>query len=88
MRIIDCYLNKYKESEIKKISKDEIADLELMIKEIFVFALIWSVGTTTNLTGRMKFDKWFREKIKDIGIPFPEDKLIYDYKFNPETKEW
>ncbi len=36
----------------------------------------------------MKFDKYFRQQINDIGIEFPEDKLVYDYKFNPQTKEW
>ena len=36
----------------------------------------------------MKFDKWIRPRIVELGINFPEEKLVYDYKFNPETKEW
>mmetsp|Transcript_9667 Transcript_9667/g.9378 ORF Transcript_9667/g.9378 Transcript_9667/m.9378 type:complete len:296 (+) Transcript_9667:1687-2574(+) len=68
MRILDCYFSPYVENEIKRISKDEIAKLETMIPELFVFSFIWSIGTTTNLEGRMKFDKYFREKIKDLGI--------------------
>jgi flagellar biosynthesis regulator FlaF len=31
MRILDCYFSLYIESEIKKISKEEIANLETMI---------------------------------------------------------
>jgi dynein heavy chain len=88
MRILDCYFVNYIESEVKKITKDDISNLETMITQLFVFSFIWSIGTTTTLEGRVKFDKFFREKIQKLGIEFPEDKLVYDYKFNPETKEW
>jgi len=53
-----------------------------------MFALFWSIGTTTNLEGRMKFNTWIREKMTANSIEFPEDKLVYDYKFNTESKEW
>jgi dynein heavy chain len=86
MRILDCYFVNYIESEIKKISKDDITNLEGMITQLFVFSIIWSVGTTTTLDGRARFDKWFRERIGPLGIEFPEDKLVYDYQFNTETK--
>jgi Dynein heavy chain AAA lid domain len=88
MRILDCYFEKYVESEVKKVTKDDVILLESIITQLFVFAMIWSVGTTTTLDGRMKFDVFFREKITKLGIDFPEDKLVYDYKYNIETKEW
>ena len=88
MRILDCFFSNYVESEIKRITKDDIANLETMISQLWVYSVIWSIGTTTTLDGRMKFDKFFREKIAKIGIEFPEEKLVYDYKFNIETKEW
>lgn len=88
MRIIDCFLANYIESEVKKVPKEEIANLESMITQIFLFALFWSIGTTTTLEGRQKFDKWVREKLTATGIEFPEEKLVYDYKFDKETKEW
>jgi len=88
MRILDCYFVNYIETEIKKITKEDINNLEGMIQQLFVFAMIWSVGTTTTLEGRIKFDKFFREKISRIGIEFPEEKLVYDYKFNVESKDW
>jgi dynein heavy chain len=53
-----------------------------------MFALVWSICTTVNLEGRVKFDKWIREKMAGVGIEFPEERTIYDYKFQPETKEW
>mmetsp|Transcript_21556 Transcript_21556/g.15736 ORF Transcript_21556/g.15736 Transcript_21556/m.15736 type:complete len:117 (-) Transcript_21556:943-1293(-) len=88
MRILDCFFTPYIENEIKRITKDEIAKLESMIPELFIFSFIWSIGTTTTLEGRLKFDKFFREKIKQLGIDFPEDNLVYDYKYNVQTQEW
>lgn len=29
-----------------------------------------------------------REKIVALGLEFPEEKMVYDYKFNTENKEW
>ena len=88
-RIIDCYFSSYMENEIKKISKEELNNLESMINQLFFFALVWSIGVTTTLEGRIKFDKWIRENvIAKIGLDFPADRLVYDYKFNVETKEW
>src|SRR5436309_1403934 len=88
MRILDTYFVNYVESEIKKINKDDITILETVIPQLFVFALIWSIGTTTTLEGRLKFDHWFRDKMNKLGVAFPEEKLVYDYKFNFDTKEW
>lgn len=88
MRILECFFASYVETEIKKVTKEEIANLENMITQLFVFAIIWSIACTVTLEGRMKFNTWFRDKLKELSIDFPEDKLIYDYKFNTETKEW
>lgn len=63
MRILDCYFSPYIETEIKKITKEEIMNLDLMINQLFLFSFIWSVGVTTTLEGRMKFDKWTRENV-------------------------
>lgn len=59
-----------------------------MITQLFMFAIIWSIGTTTTLDGRIKFNAWIRNKMQEMGVEFPEDKLVYDYKFNTDTKEW
>ena len=88
-RIIDCYFSPYLENEIKKISKEELSNLDTMINQLFFFAIVWSIGVTTTLDGRIKFDKWSRENvIAKMGLEFPADRLVYDYKFNVDTKEW
>ena len=88
MRILECFFANYVESEIKKVPKEEIANLESMITQLFIFAIIWSIGCTSTLDGRMKFNSWFRERMQTLQIDFPEEKLVFDYKFNLETKEW
>jgi len=55
---------------------------------MWCFATIWSIGTTTNLAGRMKFDVYMRAKMKKIGVTFPEEKLVHDYQFDIVKKEW
>jgi dynein heavy chain len=74
MRLIDCYLKKYIETEVKKITADQIEQLSQQIKSIFMFSFLWSVGGTTDLIGRGRFDKWLRERMAKHSIAFPEDK--------------
>jgi dynein heavy chain len=72
MRILDCYFADYWDSEIRKISPEEIEDLEHMLEPLFLFSLVWSIGCTTNLDGRDKFDKKLRELMgNDNKYKFP-----------------
>ena len=48
MRIMDCFLAAYKNTDAKTITEAEIEDLESMLEPLFVFAVIWSIGCTTN----------------------------------------
>jgi hypothetical protein len=60
-----------------------------MIPQLFLFSAIWSIGCTTNLVGREKFDKWFRSIIPKLGITdFPAEKLVHDYQYDIATKKW
>jgi dynein heavy chain, axonemal len=63
MRLLDCFLAKYYESEIKKIPNDMIEILAAQIKPIFMFCFMWSIGGTTDLIGRKRFDSWLRERM-------------------------
>jgi dynein heavy chain len=74
MRLLDCFFANYIESEIKKVTKDEIANLESMITQLFIFALVWSIGCTCTVEGRIKFNSWFRERMQNLNIEFPEEK--------------
>jgi dynein heavy chain len=63
MRILDCFFAEYWDTEIRKIAPEEVEDLEQMLEPIFIFAVVWSIGCTTDLEGREKFDKKLRELI-------------------------
>jgi dynein heavy chain len=81
-------LAKYYESEIKKVPNEQIETLAGQIKHIFMFCFLWSIGGTTDLVGRKRFDTWIKEKMVKHNVPFPEDKLAYDWQYNVETGEW
>jgi dynein heavy chain len=88
-RIVDCYLSDYIENEVKKITNERVEELLSMCPQLFLFAAIWSIGCTTNLIGREKFDKWFRSIIPKIGCnDFPAEKLVYDYNYDVVQKKW
>jgi dynein heavy chain len=56
---------------------------------LFIFSLVWSIGCTTNLEGRDKFDKKVRELMgPDHKFRFPAQGLVYDYCFDRVNKEW
>jgi dynein heavy chain, axonemal len=88
MRILDCFMNNYKEDDVKKVSKEMIENLSGMIKQLFFFAMIWSIGATTDAVGRERFSGWIREKLKKENVAFPEENLVYDFNFNVKSGEW
>lgn len=87
-RILDSYLAEYIETEVKKVPAEKVEELYSMIPQLFVFSLVWSVGTTTTLPGREKFDLWLRKKLPIVGVDFPEEKLVYDYAFDRPNRRW
>jgi len=88
MRIIDCFMANYYESEVKRVSQDAIDQLSSMISPIFFFGMTWSIGCTTNSQGRERFDKWLRDRMKNYKMDFPEERTIYDYCFDTTKQEW
>lgn len=89
MRMINCYLVPYWDTELKKVTVEEIEDLEGMIEAIFVFCCVWSLGCTTTLDGRAKFNSKLKEVMgKENKFKFPINGTCYDYKFVLEKKEW
>ena len=88
-RLIDTYLEDYRETEIKpKISKEEVEFVEHCIPAIFTFSIIWALGVTTNEDGRTKFDTFIRELITPILPDFPEEGTVYDYVFDISDNLW
>lgn len=89
MRILDCYFFEYFDTELKKVTQEELDDLESCIEPLFVFAFIWSIGCTTNLEGREKFSQKVRELMgKDCKFKIPAEGLVYDYLYDKNKKEW
>lgn len=93
MRLLDCYLDKYKErtgADFKKVTPEEINELESMLEELFFFSLIWSVGCTVDLEGRRKFNTWLRDTMKanNQRVSFPEAGLVYDYSYSIKNKKF
>lgn len=56
LRILDCFFADYIESETRKVTVEDIEDLELSIEPLLIFAITWSLGATTTLEGREKFN--------------------------------
>lgn len=52
MRILNCFLESYKETEIKKVTVEELDHLDQIIDKVFHWGMVWSLGCTTNLEGR------------------------------------
>eukprot|EP01031_Cornospumella_fuschlensis_P032177 gene32177-38921_t len=91
LRILDCYLEPYYPVEGRPPATDlMIADLITCIDPLFIFALIWSVGATTNEDGRRMFDAFLRQELfaNKFSWPFPKGGSVYDFIFIIETKKW
>jgi dynein heavy chain len=89
MNMMDCFIQPYFDTELKKVSIEEIEDFELMVEAFFIFSAVWSAGCTTTADGRNKFNVKLREIMgKDNKFKFPNQGTCYDYCFNKETKEW
>ena len=91
MRILDCYFEPYYSVEGRPPATDVmISDMLTCIEPIFIFALVWSVGATTNEDGRKMFDAYLRTEsiAMKCTYPFPKQGMVYDYLFNIETKKW
>jgi len=87
-RILNSYFKKYLDTEIKIVDESEIEDLESMIKELTAYALVWSIGCTTNSDGRKRMDAFLRNKFSENKINFPKEKTVYDWCYNIKNKEW
>ncbi|XXQ30104.1 AAA+ ATPase domain-containing protein [Plasmodiophora brassicae] len=92
--ILDCFFAPYRPVADKTVDESELAEkverLGGQIGPLFLFALIWSVGATTNEVGRQKFDQWLRLQLDLNGFerPPPESGLVYDFVFDLQTDSW
>ena len=58
---------------MKKVSDEDLQTLENAVDKMFHWALVWSVGCTTDLLGRNKFNTFLKElNAKKLVKVFPE----------------
>ena len=92
MRLLECFLIKFKEKDGVKISKNDLEILYESIYNIYFFATVWSIGITAKEDGRSKFNTYLREfmkeKVPGDSIQFPEEGSVYDYYFDYDKNEW
>jgi len=93
MRMLDCLFEKYREKENVKVSEFDIEILYKSLAHVFFFALIWTIGITTNEEGRIKFNEHvrsslLRENIDNPDLKIPEEGLVYDYIYDAENDQW
>jgi dynein heavy chain len=83
MRILSCYLRQFHPVEgMPPPSADDIKALDFAIESLFIFAMVWSLGATTNDEGRKKFDKFVRKIMEEnkAHTPFPDTGgYVYDF---------
>jgi len=60
------------------------------IDPIFLYSLIWSIGVTSDMESRKKFDTWFRKKSNNVELfnKLPQQDTIYDYKYDFDDRKW
>ncbi|KAJ3324532.1 Dynein heavy chain 1, axonemal, partial [Blyttiomyces sp. JEL0837] len=93
MRILTSLMSSFMINENDASQGANIDNVNLfaeLMEPLFIFALIWSVGATTDTDGHKKFDGWFREHMDNRPpmIPIPTEGLVYDYVFDQERKCW
>lgn len=89
-KLINCYLNQYKDTEVKRVTKEELDNIEQQIEPVFVFCLIWAICCTVDYEGREKFNVYLRDllKSKKSKAQIPEHGSVYEYSFNEKSKSW
>lgn len=91
MSILDCSLDAYREKTDG--SGDTLQPgphFKVDIEPLFIFALVWSVGATTNDAGRVRFDSFLRGEMSSNNChpPIPPAGLVYDYCYSLKDHKW
>ena len=89
-KILDCFFSNYQDTEMKKVTQEEIDYLESILEPLFIFSLVWSICCTSDSVGRSKLDVFLRELTEknNINLKIPNEGTIYDYSFNIAKKEY
>lgn len=85
---MNSFFKNYYETEVKKIEKAEIDELESMIGELSAYAFTWSIGCTTTAEGRKRMSAFLKTKFNDNKINMPEERTAFDWHWDYKNKEW
>lgn len=81
LKILNSFFKPYIETEANKVHPEQIEQLENNLEGLFLYACIWSIGCTTDYEGRLKFNTYLHELIKENKYIF---KLVQLLKY----QEW
>ena len=87
LKVMDTFLASFFDEE-KKLTPEELDEVEKEYEHIFIFSLIWSVCCTTTLEGRACLNLHVRELMQKDKADFPEEGTIYDYRYTFTSKKW
>jgi len=90
LRIVDCFMAPFRDTEVKKASADDIESLCSQLEPIFMYALIWSVGCTTDYQGRLRFTEYLHKQmsLKKAQIRIPDINCVHDYQYSTVAKKF
>ncbi len=60
LRILDCFFKPYIETEINKVTPEQIEQLKDNLEGLFIYACIWSICCTTDDNGRKIMNEQFK----------------------------
>jgi dynein heavy chain, axonemal len=81
-KILDCFYQPFWDTEILKITAEDVEAFEEYSEELFFYALVWSLGVTTDEAGRETFEAKLREIAgKDNKHIMPKSSSVYDFCF-------
>jgi hypothetical protein len=48
-KILDCFFAPFWDTEVTQVTSEQVELLEEYIEDLFIYAVIWSIGCTTDL---------------------------------------
>ncbi len=94
LKILNSFFKPYIETEANKVHPEQIEQLENNLEGLFLYACIWSIGCTTDYEGRLKFNTYLHELIKEnkyiflISSTFKIPGMVYDFNFDQEKSKF
>jgi dynein heavy chain, axonemal len=87
---MDSMMVPFVETELKKVSNEDLDLLEASIEYMFHFSFVWSLLVTVDWEGRVKLDKFHRAMMAKhkAGIVFPDEGMVYDQSYSMVNKAW